>query len=93
MNNIPALVGSVFMFLSYHTKHSSLLIVGRLIIGVNSGMDPGVSIHFIFRIFGWKVGGTKGSKQASKQARMKARKQGRKEGKMDGGGKREGRSE
>ena len=57
VNNIPALVGSVFMFLSYHTKHSSLLIVGRLIIGVNSGMDPGVSIQCTFRIFGWKVEG------------------------------------
>ena len=37
LNNLPALLGSMMMFFSYHAKAPSLLITGRLIVGFNSG--------------------------------------------------------
>lgn len=38
LNNIPAIIGSLMMFLSYYAKGPALLIIGRVIFGFNNGM-------------------------------------------------------
>lgn len=37
LNNLPAMVGSLMMFFSYHAKAPSLLVIGRLVVGFNGG--------------------------------------------------------
>lgn len=50
LNNLPALLGSMMMFFSYHAKAPSLLIAGRLIVGFNSGVNTVVAPVYLSEI-------------------------------------------
>ncbi|KAK3749184.1 hypothetical protein QZH41_010372 [Actinostola sp. cb2023] len=50
VNNITAFIGVLFIFISYETKEPALLMVGRFIIGVNSGINTSVVPMYLSEI-------------------------------------------
>ncbi|KAK3730112.1 hypothetical protein QZH41_013755, partial [Actinostola sp. cb2023] len=49
-NNIPAVLASLLMFLSYFTKSSPMLIIGRFVCGVNSGANTAIIPMYLSEI-------------------------------------------
>lgn len=60
LNNLPAMVGSLMMFFSYHAKAPLLLIIGRLVVGFNGGVNTAVAPVYLSEIAPVKLRGSLG---------------------------------